>query len=79
MIATLEEGTAAHAAREQQGFIEGRLADIEGKLSNAHVIDVAQLTHLFLDAENSAEPFWSKRGRSIPLSQPGAVYHNYPG
>ena len=35
----LKENAAYHAAREQQGFIEGRLQDIEGKLSTAQSID----------------------------------------
>ncbi len=35
----LSENAEYHAAREQQGFTEGRIADLESRLSNAQIID----------------------------------------
>ena len=39
----LSENAEYHAARERQSFIEGRIKDIEGHLSNSEIIDVSRL------------------------------------
>lgn len=61
----LKENAEYHAAREQQSFCEGRIQDIEGKLSNAQIIDVTKMpnsgkvifgtTVTILNVENDAE------------------------
>ena len=39
----LKENAEYHAAKDQQGFIEGRIKELEGKLSHVQVIDVTQI------------------------------------
>lgn len=61
----LKENAEYHAAKEQQGFIEGRIKEIEGKLSHIQVIDVTTVdargkvvfgsTVLLLDVQSNKE------------------------
>lgn len=41
----LKENAEYHAAREQQSFLEGRVQELESKLSNVQVIDVRKFTN----------------------------------
>ena len=41
----LKENAEYHAAKERQSFVEGRIAELEGKLSLSQVIDVSKIPH----------------------------------
>jgi transcription elongation factor GreA len=41
----LKENAEYHAAREQHSFNEGRIQELEAKLSNAQIIDISKLTN----------------------------------
>jgi transcription elongation factor GreA len=58
----LKENAEYHAAREQQSFTEGRILEIEGKLSAAQVIDVTQI-------ENTGKVIF---GTTVTLTKTGS-------
>lgn len=41
----LKENAEYHAAREEQGFVEARIKDFDGKLSNSQIIDITTIAH----------------------------------
>lgn len=68
----LSENAEYHAAREKQGFIEGRIKELEGSLSLAEVIDVSRLsgsikfgaTVTLLDEDNDEEKIYQIVGET---------------
>ena len=44
-LGDLKENAEYHAAREQQGMVEARISDIEGRLQNAQIIDITAIAH----------------------------------
>ncbi|MFC3149459.1 transcription elongation factor GreA [Litoribrevibacter euphylliae] len=68
----LKENAEYHAAREQQGFIEGRIQEIEGKLSNAQVIDVTSM-------QNSGKVIFGATVDLINLDTDGEVRYQIVG
>ena len=41
----LKENAEYHAAREEQSFMDGRIQDLEAKLSNVHIVDLSSITN----------------------------------
>lgn len=68
----LKENAEYHAAREQQSFIEGRIQEIEGKLSNAQVIDI-------LTIENSGKVIFGSTVTLIKLDDDEEVKYRIVG
>ncbi|HEX5340017.1 MAG TPA: transcription elongation factor GreA [Gammaproteobacteria bacterium] len=84
----LSENAEYHAAREQQSFAEGRVQEIEFKLSNAEIIDVTQLnaggkvvfgaTVLLADEENGNQVSYQIVGEDEADIKQGRISVNSP-
>jgi transcription elongation factor GreA len=84
----LKENAEYHAAKEQQGFIEGRIKEIEGKLSNIQEIDVTTIdakgkvvfgsTVDILDIETDAEMTYRIVGEDEANIKTGLISFSSP-
>ena len=84
----LRENAEYHAAREQQSLCEGRIAEIEDKLSNAEIIDVATVAHdgrvvfgttvVLLNIESNAEMIYQIVGEDEADIKASRVSINSP-
>lgn len=84
----LRENAEYHAAKEQQGFIEGRIREIEGKLSHAQVIDVSKVdangrvvfgaTVVLFDSGNEAEITYQIVGEDEADIREGRISYTSP-
>ncbi len=84
----LKENAEYHAAREQQGFIEGRIKDIDAKLSHAQIIDVTSIdaqgrvifgaTVDVIDLESDEEQTYQIVGEDEADIQQGLISVNSP-
>lgn len=84
----LKENAEYHAAKEQQGFIEGRIKEIEGKLSHVQVIDVTEInangkvifgaTVLLLDIDSDKETTYTIVGEDEADIKTGLISYTSP-
>jgi transcription elongation factor GreA len=84
----ISENAEYHAAKEQQSFLEGRIADIEQKLASAQVVDVTKLnaggkvvfgaTVKIADAETGKESRYQIVGEDEADSKSGLISINSP-
>jgi transcription elongation factor GreA len=68
----LKENAEYHAAKEQQSFVEGRIKEVEGKLSNAHIIDVTQI-------KNDGKVIFGATVHLTSLNEESKVYYQIVG
>ncbi len=84
----LRENAEYHAAKDQQGFIEGRIKELEGKLSHLHVIDVTTVnakgkivfgsTVELLDEDTGQEIVYKIVGEDESDIKTGMISYNSP-
>ena len=83
----LSETAESHAAKEQQGFLEGRIRELNGKLALAQVIDVSKLsgekvifgaTVTFVDVETNEEKRYQIVGEDEADLENGKISVNSP-
>jgi transcription elongation factor GreA len=84
----LKENAEYHAAKEQQGFVEGRIKEIEAKLSNTQIIDVTAIdakgkvvfgsTVLLLDVQNESEISYRIVGEDEADIKTGLISYTSP-
>ncbi len=84
----ISENAEFHAAKEQQSFVEGRIAEIETKLGNAQILDVTQLnaggkvvfgaTVKLADEESGKESRYQIVGEDEADSKNGLISINSP-
>lgn len=84
----LKENAEYHAAKEQQGFIEGRIMELESKLSNLQVIDVTAIdakgkivfgsTVVLVDEENGEETVYKIVGEDEADIKAGLISFTSP-
>jgi transcription elongation factor GreA len=84
----LKENAEYHAAKDQQGFIEGRIKNLEGKLSHLQVIDVTAIdakgkivfgsTVLLLDENTGTEIVYTLVGEDEADIKTGMISYSSP-
>ena len=84
----LKENAEYHAAKEQQGFIEGRIQEVEAKLSNIQEIDVTTIdakgkivfgcTVEVLDVDSSEETVYKIVGEDEADLKSGMISYTSP-
>lgn len=84
----ISENAEFHAAKEQQSFVEGRIAEIEGKLGNSQIVDVTQIqvgdkvvfgaTVKLVDADTGKESRYQIVGEDEADSKSGLISVHSP-